>query len=267
VGAHEDAIRLDIRSGNVTHQRELGGCALAVFATDCRSVYRSHPIRWGGYDNWIHRSELTTDGDERLYKANGYFPLALAVTPNGHIHAIINITPGGGAGYHVYRMDAWHKTELEPIRTGADCLSYSRGDAGLLATGDKRNGVAVWQGKRLAEEWPEPAIALAWSPDGLLTWGHQDRLVVARPGSGEPVRAMAGIGGELSALEFSPDGKLLLAGTQQGTCSFTETATGRLLATFDWGIGPIHSVAFSPDGLTCAAGGENGQVVVWDLDA
>jgi hypothetical protein len=30
---------------------------------------------------------------------------------------------------------------------------------------------------------------------------------------------------------------------------------------------PLYSVAFAPDGLTCAAGSENGKVILWDVDA
>jgi hypothetical protein len=29
---------------------------------------------------------------------------------------------------------------------------------------------------------------------------------------------------------------------------------------------PLYSVCFAPDGLTCAAGGENDKVMLWDVD-
>jgi hypothetical protein len=41
---------------------------------------------------------------------------------------------------------------------------------------------------------------------------------------------------------------------------------GRELRVFDWQIGHATAAAFAPDGLTCAAGGDKGQVVVWDTD-
>jgi hypothetical protein len=120
----EIALRVELQAGAVTHELELGGCAMAAFDADCRSVYRSHPSRWGGYDDWVHRSNLLTSGDERLYKSRSHFPKFIAATPNGHIHAIIGTLPGGSED-GVYRMDAWHKSELAPIPTPAEFLAYS----------------------------------------------------------------------------------------------------------------------------------------------
>ena len=34
----------------------------------------------------------------------------------------------------------------------------------------------------------------------------------------------------------------------------------------DLGAGKLHSVAFSPEGLWAAAGGDSGKIVVWDMD-
>ncbi len=36
---------------------------------------------------------------------------------------------------------------------------------------------------------------------------------------------------------------------------------------FDWKIGKVRSLAFAPDGMTCAAGGSTGRVVLWDVEA
>ena len=42
--------------------------------------------------------------------------------------------------------------------------------------------------------------------------------------------------------------------------------TGRERATYKWPIGRVYSLAFAPDGLRLAAGGDEGRVVVWDLE-
>ena len=52
-----------------------------------------------------------------------------------------------------------------------------------------------------------------------------------------------------------------------GFVRFWEAAAGAELRSFAWGIGKLYCAAFSPDGLTCAAAGDKGQVVVWDVDS
>jgi WD40 repeat protein len=66
---------------------------------------------------------------------------------------------------------------------------------------------------------------------------------------------------------FTRDGQSVITAGSDGSVRLWDANTGAERRSFDWGIGKLYAAAFSPDGLTCAAGSENGQVVVWDVDA
>ena len=71
--------------------------------------------------------------------------------------------------------------------------------------------------------------------------------------------------GLVLAAAFAPDGRRFLTGTNDGVRVW-DVGTGSEQNGFEFGFGAALALAFAPDGLTCAAGGENGQVVVWDVD-
>jgi len=72
----------------------------------------------------------------------------------------------------------------------------------------------------------------------------------------------------ISALAFSPDGKLLALGSFKEV-RLVEPQTGRLVATLPGEAEDVRAVAFSPDGkLLAAAGGlpaRGGEVKIWDV--
>jgi WD40 repeat protein len=70
----------------------------------------------------------------------------------------------------------------------------------------------------------------------------------------------------LNDFAFSPDSSKIITGAGDGSVRVWETARAKLINSFDWNVGPVTAVAFSPDGLLCAAGGKSGQIVVWDVD-
>lgn len=69
-----------------------------------------------------------------------------------------------------------------------------------------------------------------------------------------------------TGLAFHPGGRYLAATSNDATVKLYDTTTWKLAQSFDWDIGRLRSVAFSPDGMLAAAGGDRGRIVVWDVD-
>ncbi len=71
--------------------------------------------------------------------------------------------------------------------------------------------------------------------------------------------------GIVYAVAFSPRSRLLATASEDGTACLWSVIDGAQRAKFRWDIGPIYSLAFSPDGASLAAGGYS-RIVVWDVD-
>jgi WD40 repeat protein len=74
--------------------------------------------------------------------------------------------------------------------------------------------------------------------------------------------------GDFRSFAFHPDGKTVAVIHGGPTLvKVYDLATLERVATWKWKLGPLQSVAFSPDGTLGAAGSEDGRVVVWDVDS
>jgi WD40 repeat protein len=109
---------------------------------------------------------------------------------------------------------------------------------------------------------------VAFAPDGkhLLSSDEfgSSILTLSAPASGERVRLFWGEGDEFTSVAFSPDGKLLAAGSANGRVRLW-TVGGRLLHVLDGHRGLIWSLAFAADGKTLATAGEDGTARLWEL--
>lgn len=80
-----------------------------------------------------------------------------------------------------------------------------------------------------------------------------------------PPVQLRGHAGMVRAVGFLPSGGLLTAG-MDGVVRVWDATSGNELRSLDWGIGKIQAATVSADGTLCAAGSDDGHVVVWDTE-
>jgi WD40 repeat protein len=148
-----------------------------------------------------------------------------------------------------------------------------------LAKGFPRLAYGQWNGPidilDLGEDPPRPVrevtlsktpLALALSDDGshLATYSVGDGLQLWDMASGEHHYFWFSEAARVESLRFSADGKLLVAGFNDGTARVWSTRDGQSLLVLDVGCRTVRDVAFSPNSALLATAGDNAQVKIWE---
>jgi WD40 repeat protein len=113
----------------------------------------------------------------------------------------------------------------------------------------------------------QPIYTVSFVPDGkgVATGGEDNRIRIWNPDNdGKSIREIGGFGGTVFKLQYSPDGKNLLAvgGDKMVQIFDAKGASLRKLQGHnDW----IYALAISPDSKTVASGSWDGEVKLWNM--
>jgi WD40 repeat protein len=110
------------------------------------------------------------------------------------------------------------------------------------------------------------AERLVWSPDRRQMAGIVGERFVVMDRDGDVYYVRPESRHHFTSLVFHPSGRWVLVGCGDGAVRLYDPASGGVVKAFAWAIGKVRSVAVSADGMLAAAGGDKGQVVVWDVD-
>ncbi len=145
-------------------------------------------------------------------------------------------------------------------------------EGSLLASGSYNGTIEVW--RIIGEGSPSRIRTLvghpiwvsqvAFGPHDLLasiSYGGQVKLWDVK--AGRSLATLQGYSRVICAVSFSPDGRLLVQGDDQGMLRVWDVEHRTCLQVFQAHAGRIWSVTFSPDGKTFVTGGDDETLKLW----
>ncbi len=126
-----------------------------------------------------------------------------------------------------------------------------------------------WDGERpvVPVVLPHAAVVLkmAFTRDGSTLAAVGDRKLTIWSRGPEFVRTAELLGETYHAAAFSPDGRTLALGAEDGTIRLLDVPSARERAILRGHARTVRTLAFSPDGKRLASGSQEGRALLWDI--
>jgi YD repeat-containing protein len=227
----------------------------------------------GTYAGRVSVVDLTGQEETLAWDAQGRV-VGLAFAPDGHLMA--------WASYSQVLISHFPVSSSAPAPSqvrlsGGNVRRFSlaiSSDGGEVAIGTKSPHCELWDveaqsARSLTHGSEQGCWSTSYSPDGRsLALALGDGAQVWDRQEGRMLLKLSGHEDVVSAVAFSPDGRRLATCSWDRTVRLYDVTAGMaLVASYDWKIGRLFCVAFSPDSTLAAAGGEqNGGLVTWDVE-
>ena len=208
---------------------------------------------------------------------NQSWRLAMGFVPKQNLLASANLGPGGQPVVSFWDVTTRQLVRNLPQPTRVNALAFSP-DGEVLATFHMDPMIRLWEvaSGKLIHAFPAAATMNVdtrlplFSPDGrTLALGEmRSRIRLLKWQTGEEM--LLSIGSEangVSALAFSPDGRILAAGYAygDGAIRLWDVATGGLVGVLEGHRGWVSCLVFAPDGRTLFSGSADQTIRVWSI--
>jgi WD40 repeat protein len=225
----------------------------------------------GGVDGTIRTWDVASGACVRILQKHSDGVFSVAAHPDGTLLA------SGGEDGRIFLWDMqtgqWLRS-LDRLGTGTATIAFNP-EGTILASGSNEGAIQLWeimdsqhiQSAKLLHGHRNRVNWISFAADGLLaTASFARRARIWDAQSGKLLRSFQGYSRLMSALAFSPDGRLLAQGDGRGIIRIWDLQNGNCSYTVRGHSGPIWHMAFSPDGRTFASSSEDRDVKLWSAE-